>query len=48
MFFNDTAIVVALNLIILVDQLTMTTIVSLSFDLGNGLIMSILISYHGS
>jgi len=37
-----------LSLIIFVNQSTMTTIVFLSFNLGNGSTMLILISYYGS
>jgi len=45
---DDTALVITLSLIILVNWFTMTTITSLSFDLRSGPMMSILISYHGS
>ena len=40
--------VVTLSLIIFVNQSTITTIVSLLFDFGDGSMMLILISYHGS
>ena len=42
-FSYDTTIVVVLSLIIFVNQSTITTIMLLLFDLGNGLM---LISYH--
>ena len=47
-FSDETIVVVALSLIILVNQSIITTITSLSFDLRSGPIISILISYHGS
>jgi len=46
-FSNDTAIVVTLSLIIFVNQSTITTIMSLSFNLSNGSMILMLISYYG-
>jgi len=43
-FSNDTAIVVILSPIIFVNQ---STIMSLSFDLSNGSMILMLISYYG-
>ena len=45
-FTNKTAVVVALSLIILVNQFTITTIASLSFKFRSGPTTSILISCH--
>lgn len=45
-FSNDTAIVVTLSPIIFVNQFTITTIMSLSFDLSNGSMILMLISYY--